>query len=168
MIQKVNLKDLITLRKLSIQTFDESFSAMNTADNMKLYFENCLNTAKLEQELSNPDSHFYFFVSKGKPIAYLKLNTQSAQTENMGDEALELERIYVLKSAQGMKIGQQLLDFALNVGRQEQKKIIWLGVWEKNRKAIDFYLKNGFQHVDQHQFMVGTDLQIDYLFRKKL
>jgi len=47
-------------------------------------------------------------------------------------------------------------------------KYIWLGVWEKNQKAIDFYEKNGFVSFDKHIFVLGDDKQTDIMMKMEL
>ena len=79
--------------------------------------------------------------------------------------SLEIERIYVLESFQGKKIGQILFNKAVEITKNLNLHTIWLGVWEKNISAINFYLKNGFEKFDQHIFRLGDDEQIDYMMR---
>ena len=38
---------------------------------------------------------------------------------------------------------------------------VWLGVWERNARAIAFYAKCGFADVGAHDFRLGDDLQTD-------
>ena len=65
-------------------------------------------------------------------------------------------------------IGSQLLDHAEAQARKWHKHAIWLGVWEHNEKAKDVYAHKGYQKIGQHEFVVGDDHQIDYLFKKNL
>jgi ribosomal protein S18 acetylase RimI-like enzyme len=98
----------------------------------------------------------------------LKINRGEAQTEKKEDNSLEIERIYVLEKFQGRRVGQMLFQKAVEIAKLNQKDYIWLGVWEKNEKAIQFYLKNGFEVFDKHIFKLGVDLQTDLLMRLKL
>jgi ribosomal protein S18 acetylase RimI-like enzyme len=61
-----------------------------------------------------------------------------------------------------------LFQKAVEIAQSHQMDFIWLGVWEKNEKAIQFYLKNGFEVFDKHIFKLGVDLQTDLLMRLKL
>jgi ribosomal protein S18 acetylase RimI-like enzyme len=45
---------------------------------------------------------------------------------------------------------------------------IWLGVWEKNYKAQQFYARWGFERFSEHTFWMGDDPQVDWLLKKKL
>ena len=51
----------------------------------------------------------------------------------------------------------------LNMGKEMGYRKAWLGVWENNFRAIKFYRKYGFKKFGQHSFLLGKDLQTDYL-----
>ncbi len=151
------------LQSISKETFLETFSAQNSAEDMRLYLENDLSIDKLESELNDVDSEFYFAILNDRITAYLKIKFGTNQEKS----SLEIERIYVLKSFQVLKIGQALLDKAIQIAGQRPVDFIWLGVWEKNLKAINFYKKNGFTHYSEHIFMLGNDAQTDILMRRE-
>ncbi len=45
---------------------------------------------------------------------------------------------------------------------------VWLGVWEKNSRAISFYKKMGFQEVGEHTFTLGYDPQRDIIMELRI
>ena len=167
-IQKCTLEDSRKLQEISYQTFNETFKDQNSPDNMKAYLEKAFNLPQLETELSNTSSQFFFVYFNHKVAGYLKVNTHNAQTEEMGDEALEIERIYVKNEFQKHGLGKDLLNKALEVAMEQNKKNIWLGVWEKNEKAIAFYQKMGFVQTGTHSFYMGDEEQIDFIMTKTL
>lgn len=167
-IQKITLKEVEALQAISRLTFYETFAEVNTEENMSSYLENDLSLERLSEELKNPNSEFYFASLENEVIGYLKINLESAQTEQKTANSLEIERIYLLKEFLGKHIGQLLLDQAFQIAKEKGKKNVWLGVWEENKRAIRFYQKNGFVEFDKHIFMLGEDAQTDILMRKKL
>ncbi|MBB6108630.1 Ribosomal protein S18 acetylase RimI [Mucilaginibacter lappiensis] len=167
-IDHVKLDDVVQLQNIGRQTFTETFSAVNTEENMAKYIEVSFSLGTLAAELSNKLSQFYFAVLDGEVIGYLKLNFGQAQTEIKDNNALEIERIYVSKEFQGKKVGQLLYNKAIQIAQQVGVNHVWLGVWEKNHKAISFYKKNGFMEFDRHIFKLGTDDQIDIMMKNVL
>lgn len=165
LIKRVSLNDIAQLQKISRQTFSDTFSATNTEENMKKYLEEELSVEKLTAELNNKDSEFYFATVDDKIVGYLKVNTGQAQTELKGDSGLEIERIYVLKDYYGKGVGQMLYEHALQIARQMKVDYVWLGVWEENRRAVNFYKKNGFVEFDKHIFRLGDDEQTDLMMK---
>ncbi|MFD2940044.1 GNAT family N-acetyltransferase [Flavobacterium notoginsengisoli] len=167
-IKKATVKDLNELQIIGRQTFSETFAAVNSEENMIKYLEESFADEKLTVELNNPNSHFYLAVLENKVIGYLKLNTGNAQTEKQDQNALEIERIYVAKEFHGKKVAQALYTQALQTAEQLETSYIWLGVWEKNFRAVSFYTKNGFVQFDTHIFRLGNDEQTDLLMKKVL
>lgn len=167
-IKKVTLNDIDQLQKIGRQTFYETFSEGNTEENMTKYLDEGFSIEKLTTELSDKNAEFYFATLDNKVIGYLKLNFGQSQTELQDDKALEIERIYVLKDFHGKSVGQLLYNKAIQIARQKCADYVWLGVWEENPRAINFYKKNGFAEFDKHVFKLGNDEQIDIMMKLKL
>lgn len=167
-IKKLKLADISELQLIARHTFFETFADHNTADDMQKYLDNNLSADILKNELTNINSEFYFALLDNKVIGYLKINHGQAQTELKDKKSLELERIYVLKDFHGKKVGQVLYNKAIDIAKQTNAEYVWLGVWEKNSRAINFYKKNGFVEFDKHIFKLGDDEQTDIMMRLKL
>jgi diamine N-acetyltransferase len=167
-IKRVTVSDLDQLQHIGRQTFYETFSAGNTEENMRKYLEEGFTVEKLSAELNDKNSEFYFASLDNQVIGYLKLNFGQSQTEIKEDKALEIERIYVLKEYHGKKVGQILYDKAIQMARLKNVDYVWLGVWEENPRAINFYKKNGFVEFDKHIFKLGDDEQTDIMMRLRL
>lgn len=72
------------------------------------------------------------------------------------------------KEFHGKGLGSILLNNAIDIASTRKKLYIWLGVWEKNNKALLFYKRNGFYFINKHSFFMGEDEQIDFIMRKDL
>lgn len=164
----VTFNDASILLELSRKTFYDAFAHLNNADDMEAFAVKAFTLQKYRQELSDPDSFFYFAIVDHNIAGYLKVNFNKAQTELQDPHALEVERIYILQQYQGQKIGKQLLSFAINMAVNKNLKYIWLGVWEHNHKAIRFYESQGFVKFGSHPFVLGNDKQTDELMKKVL
>jgi ribosomal protein S18 acetylase RimI-like enzyme len=167
-IRRVSPGEIGQLQKISRQTFSETFSAVNTEENMNKYLDEGFSVEKLGAELSNSNSEFFFAELGGNIIGYLKLNFGQSQTEFKDDKALEIERIYVLAEYHGRKVGQLLYGKAIEIAKQKSAGYVWLGVWEQNQRAIAFYRKNGFVEFDKHIFKLGDDEQTDIMMKLEL
>ncbi|MGU3470496.1 GNAT family N-acetyltransferase [Paenibacillus sp. D51F] len=167
-IQKCILDDLRKLQEISFETFTETFKDQNSPENLNAYLDRAFNLNQLEMELSISFSQFLFVYFNHEVAGYLKVNTNDAQSEEMGDEALEIERIYIKKIFQGHGLGKYLLNTAIETAMERDKKKIWLGVWEKNENAIAFYKKMGFVQTGSHSFYMGDEEQIDFVMTKTL
>ena len=144
-INKIGNEQIDQLQQIGRLTFSETFAESNSAENMAKYLDEAYSYEKLNAELNDPNSIFYFAMMGQDVIGYLKLNMGASQTEVKDNNALEIERIYVLKEFQGKKVGQMLFD-----------------------KAIQFYTKNGFVELDQHVFVLGDEAQTDIMMKLEL
>lgn len=167
-IHKINLQDIYQLQQIGKQTFIETFSAVNSEENMSKYLEESFTIEKLTNELNDTNAEFYFATEDNNVIGYLKVNFGDSQTELQDKNALEIERIYVLKEYHGKNIGQLLFEKAIQIANDKNKEYVWLGVWEENLRAIQFYKKNGFVEFDKHIFVLGDDAQTDIMMKLQL
>ncbi|MBN2981081.1 GNAT family N-acetyltransferase [Cohnella algarum] len=167
-IKRCMLDDLVLLQEVGAETFNETFEDQNSPENMKAYLEKAFDLNQLEKELSNPSSAFYLIYSNEELAGYLKVNDDDAQTEMMGQDSLEVERIYIRKKFHKQGLGKYLLNKAMDIAAERNKAKIWLGVWEKNENAIAFYEKMGFVRTGAHSFHMGDEEQTDFIMTKKL
>ena len=167
-IRKATVADLETIQNISIQTFKETFAAVNTPENIANYVKESFNSEQLKMELNNFNSQFYVAYLNTKVVGYLKINVGDAQTETISKNTLEVHRIYVLQKYHGKNIGQLLIDEVKKIAQHSSVDCIWLGVWEENHRALRFYTKNGFIVFDKHVFTLGNDDQTDLLMQLSL
>lgn len=165
---RCTLEDSRKLQNIGYETFKETFEDQNSPENMKAYLEEAFNIRQVEKELSNPSAQF-FFVSFNEEVAgYSKVNTGDAQSEEMDDDSLEIERIYIINKFQKHGLGKYLFNKAMDIAMEQNKKKIWLGVWEKNENAISFYKRLGFVQTGAHSFFMGDEEQTDLIMVKRL
>jgi ribosomal protein S18 acetylase RimI-like enzyme len=167
-IRKCIESDLATLCSISYETYKDTFSDQNSQENMYKYLSKAFGIVKIRTELLNNGSSFYFLYADKILAGYFKINEHIAQTDMHDTLSLELERIYLKKEFQGKGFGKIMLDYAVDIAKQNHKSYIWLGVWEKNRNAIQFYTKNGFTPFATHPFIMGNEEQTDLLMKKNL
>ncbi|RIA08427.1 spermine/spermidine N-acetyltransferase [Flavobacteriaceae bacterium MAR_2010_72] len=163
-----SIEDLDVLVKISLTTFVSAFEKLNNPDDFKLHLNKAFSISKIKSELLNKNSFFYFVFSDNMLAGYFKLNQKEAQTEPLGDKALELERIYVTDDFQKQGIGAKILQEVIEMAKQKHMDYLWLGVWEHNTAAMRFYERNGFEKFGTHAFYIGTDKQIEWLMKLDL
>ncbi len=160
--------DLKTLRTLSLDTFITAFGDQNTPENMEAYCAQAFGEGALQRQMETPGTLFWFLYADNELAGYMKLNTGNAQTEAVGEDALEIERIYVCAAFQGQGLGACLMEHAVVTAQKLGKGSIWLGVWEHNARAVGFYEAHGFRRFAAHDFYLGGDRQTDIIMRREL
>ena len=167
-LQKITKNNVQDLQEVSIQTFTETFKDNNSEKSLNDYLNTAYELTKLEKELENPHSEFYFAYFNNELAGYLKININDAKSKKMGENALEVERIYIKKSFKRRAIGLHLIETAEQLAKKYQKNLMWLGVWEYNPKAIAFYETLGFKVIGAHSFFMGEEEQTDLIMSKQL
>jgi diamine N-acetyltransferase len=160
--------DAILIADISHQTFYETFAADNRKEDMDKFLNEQFTKGKLILELAYPENIFLLAFTGDDVAGYVKLR-DSAPPRSLGSsKAMEIARIYAMTSMIGKGVGKKLMQASIDIATERQKEVVWLGVWEKNHRAIDFYTRNGFVKFDETDFLLGDDLQKDWLMKKIL
>lgn len=167
-LRTATVDDAVQLQVFSRRTFAETFAESNSPEDLETYLEERLSFEQISAELCNPESIFILAESAGELLAFAKVNWGTAQTVARGAHSFELERLYVVKHAKGKGLGSILMEWALNQARANGAEELWLGVWEHNLEAREFYARHGFSEVGSHIFTLGSDAQTDLILAKPL
>ena len=164
-LEPCTVTDLAVLAELSRQTFKEAFESKNNPEDFEAYLNIAFSEDTLIKELQDYDSSFFLVYRDSNLVGYFKLNENGSQSDIRDNSALEIERIYVLEEFQGQGIGAWMLEQVISMARDKKKYYLWLGVWERNTKAIAFYERFGFYRFGSHPYYIGKDEQTDWLMR---
>jgi diamine N-acetyltransferase len=155
------------IAEISRETFYDTFAVHNTVADMDKFMAEQFSTAQLVEEFAIPGYTFFLALVDDQPAGYIFLKNKSHPSLGSAS-ALEISRLYVRQSFIGKGIGKLLMQKAIAFAEQEQKEWIWLGVWEHNQTAIDFYTAFGYEKFSEHEFILGDDVQLDWLMKKSL
>ncbi|KRO04601.1 MULTISPECIES: GNAT family N-acetyltransferase [Levilactobacillus] len=151
---------LAELRRLSIDTFTDTFGAQNTSADLQAYLTKAFNPSQLASEFADVNSQFYFIQVANTVRGYLKLVSHA--------DDLEIQRLYLTSAGQHQGYGVAAIAFATRRAQLAAKSELRLGVWEHNLTAIDFYRSQGFQQTGSHPFQLGSATQTDLIMTKKI
>jgi diamine N-acetyltransferase len=160
--------DAELIADISQRTFYDSFAKFNTKENMDKFMNVQFPREKLIDEVADKESIFLLAYLDGELVGYVRL-CESVNPPELADiNAIEIVRIYTEQRTIGKGVGKALMLQCIEIAREKNKKLIWLGVWEHNDNALSFYKKFGFEQFGSHIFMLGDDAQTDLLLRKNL
>jgi diamine N-acetyltransferase len=163
-IKIATIDDITPLCEIGIKTFIETYGNQNTPQDLKKYLEEKFNKKQISDEILTPKTIFLLVELETEIIGYAKMRVNLV--ENPDTKSLEIERIYIIKNYHGQKYGAMLMQKCIDVAIENNYESIWLGVWEHNPKAINFYQKWGFEIFGEHIFQLGDDAQTDFLMKK--
>jgi len=168
-IRLASKEDAEIIADLSRKTFFETFAAYNTKDNMDKFMKKQFTKKELMKEVGAQGNIFFLAMNGDTPVGYVRMRESNNPPELLGKaNAIEIARIYVLNKMIGTGAGKLLMEACIAKAREMKKEIIWLGVWGKNTRAISFYTKWRFKKFAEHPFILGDDVQTDWLMKKSL
>jgi len=170
-IRQAVISDAAALSQLGASTFRETFEDSNTPEDMARYLAEAFTPERQAAEISDPAGKVLLAEHYREPdaaelVGYAHLLYGPVPDAVGGPAPLELKRLYVASAWHGRRVAQGLMDAAIAAARDCGAQTLWLGVWERNARAVAFYAKYGFARVGEHTFVLGADLQTDWLLRR--
>jgi GNAT superfamily N-acetyltransferase len=165
-IRRAGIADAALLAELGARTFVETFAADNRPEDMAAYLATAFGPEQQVAELT--DSHSTFLIAEvdGVAVGYAKIHPGRTPESVTGEMPVELVRLYVSRVWLGRGVGAALMRDCLGEARRAGYQTLWLGVWERNNRALAFYRKWNFREVGKHIFQLGDDPQIDILMER--
>ena len=160
--------DAAALAELAARTFRETFAAGSPPEDMALHLAQAYGTPQQQRELADPDMTTLLAEADGELAGYAQVRSGVTPKCVTGETPVELWRFYVAQPWHGRGLAQTLMQRVELEASQRGGRTLWLGVWERNGRAIAFYRKAGFTDVGSHVFMVGTDAQTDRILVRSL
>ena len=167
-IRVAGKEDAALIADMSRITFYDAFVQDNIKEDIDIFMNQQFTKAALMKEVEEEDGIFLLAYAGNEPCGYARMRLNSKEHIMATENAIEIARIYALSSAIGKGVGSALMQYCIDMANQLNKRNIWLGVWEKNERAIAFYKRWGFKKFSEHRFLLGTDLQTDWLMKRAI
>ena len=153
--------DATELAIFAARTFEETFGSQNRPKDLHAHLQKAFGITQQTQELLNPNMVTLLAYHDAALVAFAQVKRQGPPPGIFVERPLELHRFYVDRVAHGKGVAQRLMLAVHTAARAFEGQNLWLGVWERNPRAIAFYQKVGFVDRGCHDFFVGSDRQTD-------
>jgi diamine N-acetyltransferase len=167
-IRLATLDDQAALTAFGHRTYSETFAPDNKPDDMAEYLAMAFSVDRQRAELSDPETWTLLGEVDGKLVAYAQIRRTEVPECVTGPSPIELVRFYIDAPWHGQGLAPALMTAALEQCATQGARTIWLGVWERNHRAMRFYAKHGFVDVGSHEFVLGQDRQTDRIMSRAL
>ncbi|WP_127129894.1 GNAT family N-acetyltransferase [Pseudoflavitalea rhizosphaerae] len=161
-------EDAMAIAALSRETFYSAFAADNSVEDMEKFMSEQFSTERLMAQVGAPGNIFLLAYAEQQLAGYVRMLDGFPPSELHDFPTIEIARIYAREDVIGKGVGKALMQRCIEIATNMNKRSIWLGVWEKNDRAIAFYAKWGFEKFGEHDFLLGNDVQRDWMMRKLL
>ena len=143
-ITKAEPKDIPILCSIGRQTLLESHGHSAPQHVMLEYVDDKFSETFLTNELNDSDNIFHLIHYNNQPVGYSKI-IYNIPIENMAAKNItKMERLYVLQEFHSLKPGHELMQFNIELSKQNGQAGMWLYTWKENYRAINFYKRVGF------------------------
>lgn len=167
-IRQADISDVQVICALGVTTFYEAYCLQDDSRDLANYILESFSSEQIEKELTSKDSTFFIAEVDGYAVGYAKLRANAPAEYLRGENAVEIQRIYILEKMKGKRIGNALMQKCFDEARQKSYEAVWLGVWEKNPAAQRFYRKYGFVKVGELDFPYGETVGTNYILKLDL
>jgi ribosomal protein S18 acetylase RimI-like enzyme len=167
-IRQASIADAESLAKLGAKTFYDTFHMHQTEEDMRKYLEYTYTVEKVKANLENPAVMYYLATHNEKPVGYVKLLLGVVTDQLTDARVVEMEKIYVLQEYLGKGVGKKLMQQSVVAAVHEKYDWMYLGVWQHNTRAIEFYKKFGWEVFGVRKFQLGDNIEDDYIMRLRL
>ena len=165
--------DAVALSRLAAATFQETFAGENTPDDIAVYVSGAFTPERQAGDIADPAGVVLVAERSAESgdvelVGYAHLVDGKAPDAVIGPAPIELKRLYVARAWHGRRVAQALMDAAIAAAASRGARTMWLGVWERNARAVSFYAKYGLTRVGEHTFVLGADVQTDWLMSRPI
>lgn len=169
MIRPATASDAAALAEFGERTFREAFGPDNRPEDVEVYVSATYSAERQAAEIADPDRVTFVGERDGVLVSYAQLRAMGEAPSCVeGPTPIELLRFYVDRPWHGQGVAHALMDAVIAAARSRGARTIWLGVWERNPRAIAFYGKHGFRDVGCQPFKLGGDDQTDRVMARAL
>ena len=167
--RQATINDITTLALLGRITYSESHGHfIDDKNDLLAYCNNAFSIEKLTNDILNKNNLFHLVLVDNLPVGYSKIILNTQFEDKNEKTSCRLERIYILSHFLPMRLGQPFLDFIIEKIKNKNATSMWLSVYIKNERGINFYTKNQFKNIGQLNFPVNGKIYDNFVLSKNM
>ncbi|MBK9636874.1 MAG: GNAT family N-acetyltransferase [Bacteroidetes bacterium] len=151
------IHDAEELAKIGRQSFIESHGHSASVEDITAYVNSKFTSFAFVDELSEPRNIYHHIKRDGQLIGYSKIILSCISENIVNENVTKLDRLYLIQEFHSLKLGQALLEYNIQLSNHNNQKGMWLYVWKENTRAVQFYLRNGFQIIGAFDFKISEN-----------
>lgn len=167
-VRRATADDANLIASIATVSFYEAYFEQDDSHDLSNYLIENFSPNVIAADLASAESTYLIALRGGKAIGYAKLRDGEVHESVTEPDAIELQRFYLIERVWGTGIGDVLLDRCFEEAREVGKSVMWLGVWEENRRGNSFYAKRGFERVGTLTFPYGDSVGINAVMQIRL
>jgi diamine N-acetyltransferase len=168
-VRPAKTEEFAELAELEELTFRSRWTANYKTEDLEFFLADKFSAATIKTELEDPLNKHWVSEENRKLTGFVKVRAETGDAKKLsGFLNIELCRLYIIDEKFGTGLGRALMQTALDYAMQKKFDYMWLGVWQENDRALKLYRSLGFEHFDEHEYIVGKQVDHDWLMKKRL
>jgi ribosomal protein S18 acetylase RimI-like enzyme len=167
-LRRASSADAARLAAFAATAFADTFAGQNRPEDMAAYLAEAFGEPIQHAELTDPQCTVFLAERDGEIVGYVMLRDGPPPACVHDTSTIEIARLYAGQRWIGAGIGALLMQRCLVEAAARGRRTIWLGVWERNVRAIGFYQRWHFTIVGSQPFQLGSDRQNDRVMTRRV
>jgi GNAT superfamily N-acetyltransferase len=163
-IRHATPEDAATLAAFAAQAFTDTYRDLDDAQEIADYVAGHFQPEVMAGVIQDPACTTLLAIVGERLAGYAILRAAPAPACVTGPAPLELWRIYLGAGFIGQGLGSRLMAAVHGQARRHGARTLWLGVYDRNLRAVEFYQRFGFAQVGVKEFLFGGRVYADPIY----
>lgn len=157
-IRKASKEDATIIHHLGMEVYHTTYTAILSRGQIDFMLQKNYSPKAIRQSMLNGQDFYLIFQQDTQPLGFIALQKKN-------NSILRIEKLYLLATSQGLGLGKKLIDFATEKAKEYDYSVVELNV-NRGNKAYHFYLKQGFQVLEEVDIPYYGYVLDDYVMQK--
>jgi diamine N-acetyltransferase len=163
-LRQASIEDVPSLAAFAAKAFSDTYRGHADPQEIADYVAEHLSPSAVTALVRDPASTIILGEVGTQLAGYAVLKADEPPSCVTGPNPIELARLYLGEEFLGRGFGEKLM---LEVHAQAKRvgaNTLWLGVYDRNVRAVRFYERFGFTRVGGREFSLGGSVYIDPIY----
>jgi diamine N-acetyltransferase len=163
-IHPATAEDAAPLAAFAAQAFTDTYRELSDAQEIADYVAEHFRPGIMAGVIGDPACSTLLLRVGGELAGYAILKAEPAPACVTQRLPLKLWRLYLGAGFIGQGLGARLMAAVHAEARRRGAQTLWLGVYDRNLRAVRFYERFGFAKVGGQEFLFGGQIYIDPVY----
>jgi len=158
-LKRLENTEISIVQNLAKEIWNEHYSKILSQAQIDFMLNLFYSEEKIQEELNHENITWNLIYLDEIPVGYISCKIES--------EEIHLSKIYIKSETRGKGLGKIMLNHAIELTKNLNKKSLYLNVNKYNTDSIKFYESQDFTIIEEGIFDIGNGYVMDDFIMKK-